>query len=98
MPAMMYLCSNASVNRRKKKKKKKKKKNNNNKQTKNKASEGTYRKTVAKTFNDPDPLFPNYLSFGFHDNNQMGGSFAENSYILLRNTYGNVLVTFCWTY
>ena len=53
MLAMMYLCSNASVNRRKKKKKKKK--NNNNKQTKNKASEGTEKK-IAKTFNDPDQI------------------------------------------
>ena len=78
--------------------KKKKKTKKNKKQTNKKQSFWRYRKTVAKTFNDPDPLFPNYLSFGFHDNNQMGGSFAENSYILLRNTYENVLVTFCWTY
>ena len=43
MLAMMYLCSNASVNRRKRKK----------------ASEGTAKPSV-KTFDDPDPLFPNY--------------------------------------
>ena len=92
MLAMMYLCSNASVNRRKKEKKKRKKKTTTNEQ---KTKLLKVQNTVAKTFNDPDPLFPNYLSFGFHDNNQMGGSFAENSYILLRNTYGNVLVTFC---
>ena len=83
MLAMMYLCSNASVNRRKNNQKKKKKK---------KASEGT-EKPSLKAFNDPDPLFPN--SFGFHDNNQMGGSFEQNSYILLRTTHGNFLVKFC---
>ena len=46
MLAMMYLCSKASVNRWKKKKKKK-------------ASEGI-EKPLLKTFEDPDPLFPNY--------------------------------------
>ena len=81
--AMMYLCSNASVNRREKKKKKKKK-----------ASGGT-EKPSLKTFDDPDPLFPNYKSFGFHDNNQTDRSFAQNSYILLRTTHGNFLVKFC---
>ena len=40
-----------------------------------------YRKAVAKHFDDPDSLFPNYYSFGFHDNNQMDWSFAQNSYI-----------------
>ena len=41
MLAMIYLCSNASVNRREK------------------ASEGT-EKPSLKTFDNPDPLFPNY--------------------------------------
>ena len=45
MLAMMYLCPNASVNHRKKKKKK--------------ASESTEMSSL-KTFDDPDPLFPNY--------------------------------------
>ena len=49
MLAMMYLCPNASVNHRKKKKKKKKKK----------ASENT-EKSSLKTFDETDPLFPNY--------------------------------------
>ena len=28
-------------------------------------------------FDYPDPLFPNYHSFGFYDNNQMDVSFAQ---------------------
>ena len=44
---------------------------------------------------DPDPLFLNYFSFDFHDNNQTDGSFAENSYILSRTTHGKFLITFC---
>ena len=43
--AMMYLCSNASVNRRKKEEKK---------------TSGGTEKPSLKTFDDPDPLFPNY--------------------------------------
>ena len=76
MLAMLYKCSNASVNCRKK------------------TSEGT-EKPSLKIFHDPDSLFPNYYSFGFHDNNQMDVSFAQSSYILSRNTHGNILVKFC---
>ena len=48
-----------------------------------KTSEGT-EKPSLKIFDDPDPLFPNYYPFGFHYNNQMDGSFAQNSYIFYR--------------
>ena len=57
-------------------------------------SEGT-EKPSLKIFDNPDSLFPNYFSFGFHDNNQIDGSFAQNSYILSRTTHEKFLVKFC---
>ena len=71
-----------------KKKKKKKKK---------KTSEST-EKPLLKIFDGHDSLLPNYRSFGFLDNNQMDGSFAQNSYILSRLLMESFWLNFVETY
>ena len=60
-----------------------------------KKSEGT-EKPSLEIFDKPIPLFPNHYPFGFHDDNQMDGSFAQNSYILSRTAHEKILVKFYW--